>query len=75
LVIFHQSTLLDLSVNIPREAELEQDNEIFIGPPPPAIVTEVASANEAERFEEVLNINPCLSLPYILCFLILSFIP
>ncbi|GMH21798.1 hypothetical protein Nepgr_023640 [Nepenthes gracilis] len=39
-----------------REAELEQDNELFIGPPPPAMVTEVESANEAERFEEVTRI-------------------
>lgn len=36
-----------------REAELDGDNELFIGPPPPAVVTEAASANEAERFEEV----------------------
>lgn len=39
-----------------REAELEQDDELFIGPPPPAIVTEAASSNEAERFEEVTRI-------------------
>jgi hypothetical protein len=32
---------------------LEEDTEIFIGPPPPALVAEAASANEAERFEEV----------------------
>lgn len=36
-----------------REAELEEDSEFFIGPPPPAMVAETASANEAERFEEV----------------------
>ncbi|KAE8693516.1 DNAJ heat shock N-terminal domain-containing protein isoform 2 [Hibiscus syriacus] len=39
-----------------REAEVEEDNELFIGPPPPALVAEVASANEAERFEEVTRI-------------------
>ncbi|KAF8411864.1 hypothetical protein HHK36_004423 [Tetracentron sinense] len=38
-----------------REAELENDTEIFIGPPPPAVVAEAESANDAERFEEVLN--------------------
>ncbi|TQD89349.1 hypothetical protein C1H46_025099 [Malus baccata] len=36
-----------------REAELEEDSEYFIGPPPPAVVAETESANEAERFEEV----------------------
>ncbi|CAN6553765.1 unnamed protein product [Malus baccata var. baccata] len=35
-----------------REAELEEDSEYFIGPPPPAVVAETESANEAERFEE-----------------------
>lgn len=40
-------------MNISREAELEEDNELFIGPAPPAMVAEAASANEAERFEEV----------------------
>ncbi|KAJ6291552.1 hypothetical protein OIU76_023595, partial [Salix suchowensis] len=35
-----------------REAELEEDTELFIGPAPPAVVAEAASANEAERFEE-----------------------
>lgn len=39
-----------------REAELEEDTEIFIGPPPPAVVAEAESANEAERFEEVTRI-------------------
>ncbi|KAL5734033.1 hypothetical protein ACOSP7_031894 [Xanthoceras sorbifolium] len=39
-----------------REAELEEDAELFIGPPPPAVVAEAASANEAERFEEVTRI-------------------
>ncbi|BFG41118.1 hypothetical protein CerSpe_273920 [Prunus speciosa] len=39
-----------------REAELEEDSEFFIGPPPPAMVAETASANEAERFEEVTRI-------------------
>jgi precorrin isomerase len=38
-----------------REAELEEDSEYFIGPAPPAVVAEVASSNEAERFEEVLS--------------------
>ncbi|GMY17856.1 DNA ligase 1 isoform X2, partial [Fagus crenata] len=39
-----------------REAELEEDTEFFIGPPPPAVVAEAESANEAERFEEVTRI-------------------
>ncbi|KAG5575651.1 hypothetical protein H5410_055785 [Solanum commersonii] len=39
-----------------RNVELEEDTELFIGPPPPALVTEVESANEAERFEEVTRI-------------------
>ncbi|XP_042456468.1 uncharacterized protein LOC122041014 isoform X2 [Zingiber officinale] len=39
-----------------REAELDIDSELLIGPPPPAIVSEAASANEAERFEEVARI-------------------
>ncbi|XP_052730897.1 uncharacterized protein LOC108326363 [Vigna angularis] len=39
-----------------REAELDDDSELFIGPPPPAMVTEAESANEAERFEEVTRI-------------------
>ncbi|XP_010543358.1 PREDICTED: transcriptional regulator ATRX homolog [Tarenaya hassleriana] len=39
-----------------REAELEEDSELFVGPAPPAVVAEVASSNEAERFEEVTRI-------------------
>ncbi|OIT06940.1 PREDICTED: uncharacterized protein LOC109215170 [Nicotiana attenuata] len=39
-----------------RDVELEEDTELFVGPPPPALVTEVESANEAERFEEVTRI-------------------
>ncbi|KAJ4844406.1 hypothetical protein Tsubulata_050843 [Turnera subulata] len=39
-----------------KDAELEEDTELFIGPPPPAMVAEVESANEAERFEEVTRI-------------------
>ncbi|KAM5553590.1 hypothetical protein ABKV19_025694 [Rosa sericea] len=39
-----------------REVELEEDAGMFIGPPPPAVVAEVESANEAERFEEVTRI-------------------
>ncbi|KAG5540155.1 hypothetical protein RHGRI_020401 [Rhododendron griersonianum] len=39
-----------------REVEAEEDNELFVGPPPPAVVTEAESANEAERFEEVTRI-------------------
>ncbi|XP_057503123.1 uncharacterized protein LOC130786774 [Actinidia eriantha] len=39
-----------------REAEMEEDTEVFIGPPPPAVVAEAESANEAERFEEVTRI-------------------
>lgn len=41
------------------EAELreaEEDAELFIGPPPPAVAAEAESANEAERFEEVTRI-------------------
>lgn len=34
---------------------MEEDNAVFIGPPPPAVVAEAESANEAERFEEVPN--------------------
>ncbi|KAL2227688.1 UNVERIFIED_CONTAM: DnaJ subfamily C member 10 [Sesamum indicum] len=39
-----------------REAELDGDTELLIGPPPPAVVTEAESANEAERFEEITRI-------------------
>ncbi|GMI85124.1 hypothetical protein like AT1G65280 [Hibiscus trionum] len=39
-----------------REAEVEEDDELFIGPPPPALVAEAESANEVERFEEVTRI-------------------
>ncbi|KAI4387944.1 hypothetical protein MLD38_000327 [Melastoma candidum] len=39
-----------------RDAELEDDTELFIGPAPPAVVAEAESANEAERFEEVTRI-------------------
>ncbi|KAI8002886.1 hypothetical protein LOK49_LG08G00857, partial [Camellia lanceoleosa] len=39
-----------------REAEVVDDNEVFIGPPPPAVITEAESANEAERFEQVTRI-------------------
>ncbi|WOL11755.1 vitellogenin-1 isoform X1 [Canna indica] len=39
-----------------READLGIDDGLLIGPPPPAMVTEAASANEAERFEEVSRI-------------------
>ncbi|CAI9787004.1 unnamed protein product [Fraxinus pennsylvanica] len=39
-----------------REAELIEDTKLFIGPPPPAVVTEAESANEAERFEEITRI-------------------
>ncbi|KAL0440500.1 UNVERIFIED_CONTAM: Chaperone protein DnaJ 2 [Sesamum latifolium] len=39
-----------------REAELDGDTELFIGPPPPAVVPEAESANEAERFEEISRI-------------------
>ncbi|RLN23862.1 uncharacterized protein C2845_PM07G11560 [Panicum miliaceum] len=38
------------------DAELEADDDLLIGPPPPAVVAEAASANEAERFEEVTRI-------------------
>ncbi|XP_058769970.1 uncharacterized protein LOC131643694 [Vicia villosa] len=38
------------------EAELDDDTELFVGPPPPAMVSEAESANEAERFEEVTRI-------------------
>ncbi|KAJ6877922.1 hypothetical protein NC651_030614 [Populus alba x Populus x berolinensis] len=39
--------------NSKEEEELEEDTELLIGPAPPAIVAEAASANEAERLEEV----------------------
>ncbi|KAJ9538081.1 hypothetical protein OSB04_030814, partial [Centaurea solstitialis] len=39
-----------------REAEIGDDDVLFIGPPPPAVVKEAASANDAERFEEVTRI-------------------
>ncbi|CAM8985516.1 unnamed protein product [Rhodiola kirilowii] len=39
-----------------REAELEGDDGLFIGPAPPAVVSEAESANDAERFEEVTRI-------------------
>lgn len=39
-----------------REAEFDVDDDIIIGPPPPAMVAEAESANEAERFEEVARI-------------------
>ncbi|KAK4359087.1 hypothetical protein RND71_021316 [Anisodus tanguticus] len=39
-----------------RDVELEEDTEFFIGPPPPALVIETESANDAERFEEVTRI-------------------
>jgi hypothetical protein len=47
---FH-GALLERSIS--RDAELEADDDLLIGPPPPAVVGEAASANEAERFEEV----------------------
>lgn len=37
-----------------RAAEEELEGDPMIGPPPPAAVAEAASANDAERFEEVL---------------------
>ncbi|ONK79163.1 uncharacterized protein A4U43_C01F3570 [Asparagus officinalis] len=40
--------------NLLREADME--DELLIGPPPPAVVAEAESANEAERFEEVARI-------------------
>ncbi|KAK4413296.1 Chaperone protein DnaJ 2 [Sesamum alatum] len=39
-----------------RDAEVDGDTELFIGPPPPAVVMEAESANEAERFEEITRI-------------------
>ncbi|KAL3812913.1 hypothetical protein ACJIZ3_014181 [Penstemon smallii] len=39
-----------------REAELDEDTGLFIGPPPPAVVKEAESANEAERFEEITRL-------------------
>ncbi|WOG97231.1 hypothetical protein DCAR_0416571 [Daucus carota subsp. sativus] len=40
-----------------RDAEMDGgDGGLFIGPPPPAVVKEAESANEAERFEEVTRI-------------------
>jgi hypothetical protein len=49
------TSLIDIHYKCFREAELEEDSEYFIGPAPPAVVAEVASSNEAERFEEVLS--------------------
>lgn len=37
----------------PRDVEMDGEGEVFIGPPPPAVIKEAESANEAERFEEV----------------------
>lgn len=48
------TTILTLKM-FNREAELGGDSELFIGPPPPAMVKEAESSNEAERFEEVLS--------------------
>ncbi|XP_078438920.1 DNAJ heat shock N-terminal domain-containing protein isoform X2 [Wolffia australiana] len=42
-----------------RDADLEDFDEVLIGPPPPALVSEVESTNEAERFEEVTRIISC----------------
>ncbi|KAL8485989.1 hypothetical protein ACS0TY_028048 [Phlomoides rotata] len=39
-----------------REAELDGEGDLFIGPPPPAVVKEAESANEAERFDEITRI-------------------
>lgn len=50
-----------------REAELEEDDELFIGPAPPAMVAEAESANEAERFEEVPDFAFFESQSYIVC--------
>lgn len=42
-------------LNAFRDAEMDGgDGGFFIGPPPPAVVKEAETANEAERFEEVL---------------------
>lgn len=41
-----------------RDAEKELENDVLIGPPPPAAVVEAESANDAERFEEVTRIMP-----------------
>jgi hypothetical protein len=38
-----------------REAEKELENDPLVGPPPPSVVAEAESANDAERFEEVSN--------------------
>ncbi|CAM6101542.1 unnamed protein product [Calypogeia fissa] len=40
-----------------RDAEAALENDPLIGPPPPAAVAEAASANDAERFEEVTRIT------------------
>ncbi|XP_042515050.1 uncharacterized protein LOC122089412 [Macadamia integrifolia] len=39
-----------------RDAKLEDDTSLFIGPPPLAVAAEVASESEAECFEEVTRI-------------------
>lgn len=64
-------------INITRQAELDGDDGLFIGPPPPAVVREAASSNEAERFEEVcLSISVSLLVtPYRPRRPILSFFP
>lgn len=36
---------------------MQDDNGEFVGPPPPAVVIEAESSNEAERFEEVLTFD------------------
>ncbi|XP_043699835.1 J protein JJJ2-like [Telopea speciosissima] len=39
-----------------RDAECENDGSLFIDPPPPVVVAEAASTNEAESLEEVTRI-------------------
>lgn len=60
--------------NVSRDVELEEDTETFIGPPPPALVTEVESTNEAERFEEVLPSFSSLHSRSICCLFLCIFV-
>lgn len=39
-----------------RDVEMDGEGEVFIGPPPPSVIKEAESANEAERFEEISRI-------------------
>lgn len=51
--VFLSIKVLLIDDEIFRDADLDVDDNLLIGPPPPAMVAEAESANEAERFEEV----------------------